>query len=163
MVKKSQILIYSKSLHFRPEIFIINLLYAICTIGSEDTETALLTWLRNLALASPDNERALTLAPVMFQRSVIAHSKKSEQLNAHKESNTLISQDDIPRDCFLGTAPAKMPAVSELDNYMIGVDMERDFQERQDWGDEPNADFLQSWEDHIPDLPQGPTQTIKPF
>merc|ERR1711976_537547 len=54
--------------------------YAICTIGSEDTETALLTWLRNLALASPDNERALTLSPVLLERSAIPSSKNSEHL-----------------------------------------------------------------------------------
>ena len=135
--------------------------YAICTIGSEDTETALLTWLRSLSLSSPENERALTNSVVMFQRSAIENSKKNEQLDASKESNTLIRQEDIPRDCFLGTAPAIMPRVEELDNYMIGVEAERDFQERQNWGDEPNADIFQSWEDHVPELPQGPTQTIK--
>ena len=97
----------------------------------------------------------------MFQRSALEKSKKNQQLDANQESRTLISQDDIPSDCFLGTAPALMPKTEELDNYMIGVNAQRDFEERQDWGDEPNADFLQSWDDYVPDLPQGPTQTIK--
>merc|ERR1712050_411173 len=64
--------------------------YAICTIGSEDTETALLTWLRNLSLTCPNNERALTNSAIMFQRSALEKSKKNQQLDANQESRTLI-------------------------------------------------------------------------